>query len=77
MSLVNPHTLVYAKGDLSERFAPECVRAFAAELAREKVESFGIVLDAVMVDEVRYDIEWGSNMNAEARAAVGKEIERR
>ena len=74
LSFVNPHTETYAKGDLSERFSPDCVRAYAAALRREKPSSFSVILDTVVVDEIIYEIEWKSNADADARMDVTRKV---
>jgi len=75
LSFINPHSVTFAKGDLSQKFTPECVRDYANAVRKEKPEAFAVVLSSVVVDEIRYDIEWASSADANARLAVTRKAQ--
>jgi hypothetical protein len=73
LSFVNPRSVTYAKGDLSERFSSECVEDLGKALRREKPEAFAVVLSTIVIDEIHYEVEWNTSADAEARLAVTRE----
>jgi hypothetical protein len=74
LTFTAPKAITYAKADVSEKFAPDCVAAYRAALRRESPDAFAIVLDTVVVNEVNYQIEWHSGANAEARLAATEQL---
>ena len=66
----NARVATFAKGELSEQFAPSCVERFARALAGGDLAAwFGTVVEAVIADGLTLSVDWQEGMTGEARAA--------
>jgi hypothetical protein len=66
----NARVATFAKGELSEQFAPSCVERFARALAGGDLPGwFGTVVEAVIADGLTLSVDWRAGTTGEARAA--------
>lgn len=66
----NARVATFAKGELSEQFAPSCVESFARALAGGDLAAwFGTVVETVIADGLTLTVDWQAGTTGVARAA--------
>ncbi|MEN8165970.1 MAG: DUF4384 domain-containing protein [Pseudomonadota bacterium] len=74
LRIENPRVHTLAKGDLSGRFSEKCVQAYDRQIeAGDKPEWFAVIHDAILAEELVFEIDWRANSSAEARAEATRE----
>jgi hypothetical protein len=74
LKIESPHVYTLAKGDLSGRFSETCVQAYDRQLrAGDKPEWFAVILDAIVAEDLAFEIQWKAGTSAESRASATKQ----
>jgi len=70
-----PRLRVLAKGDISGRMAPDCVKGLREELAANaKAEWFSVVLETVTAAQLSFHVTWSTNATARERLEAQAEV---
>lgn len=71
LEITNPRILSFSKSELSERFSESCLERFERAVeAGDKAEWFGTIVETVVADGLKLNVEWEAGMTAEARAKL-------
>ncbi|TKB25222.1 hypothetical protein FCL47_14260 [Desulfopila sp. IMCC35006] len=77
MKLENTRVLSFAKLDLSQQFSRQCVQALEQDLGLgNEPEWYAVILEAIVVDAISFEIKWQENSTAAARNKVKQAAEK-
>ena len=77
MKLENTRVFSFARLDLSQNFSEQCVRTLEDDLRLgNKAEWYAVILEAIVVDAISFEINWRDNSTAAARNKVKDNAEK-
>ena len=77
MKLENTRILSFAKLDLSQQFSEQCVQTLEADLRLgNEADWYAVILEAITVDAINFEINWRENSTAAARNKVKQDAEK-
>lgn len=77
MKFENAQVFSFAKLDLSQNFSEKCVRALTNDLRLgNKPEWYAVILEAIVVDAISFEINWSDNSTAAVRDKVKNNTEK-
>jgi len=75
LRISDPRLRVVAKGDISGKMDPDCVKGLAAEMAaKAKVEWFAVVIEAITASRLTFHVTWSTSASASERLGVRTEL---
>lgn len=77
MKLENTRIFSFAKLDLSQNFTEQCVRTLENDLRLgNEAEWYAVILEAIVVDAISFEINWRANSTAAARNKAKQDAEK-
>jgi hypothetical protein len=77
MKLENTRVFSFAKLDLSQNFSEQCVRTLENDLSLgNKPEWYAVILEAIVVDSINFEINWRENSTVAARNKVKQDTKK-
>lgn len=77
MKLENTRVFSFAKLDLSQNFSDQCVRNLKNDLRLgNKPEWYAVIIEAIVVDAISFEINWRDNSTLDARNKVKQDTKK-
>jgi hypothetical protein len=77
LTLENTRIQTFAKADLSSEFSAPCVAALRTAIdGGDKVEWLRVVIEAIVADALRLQVDWRDNISMETRETMANNVEK-